>query len=189
MVAKFLRVDALLEFSCHEMTLWNKLGGSILIHFCSTWMQNHREIIKVHYLRNQFLILDSRRNGIFFLLRDILLYNQKPKVVSMASAQEHCRSFQAYLSYDRLRWPVTIPCFAVLKACRRVSTNQTLYTNVLMNQSEIEVNMHVCCGCEAREKACCSVRAVWATVLHLTPFPSSHPVAYNTEAIVKVISY
>lgn len=30
MVAKYLRVDALLEFSCHEMTLWDKLGGSIV---------------------------------------------------------------------------------------------------------------------------------------------------------------
>ena len=78
-----------------------------------------------------------------------------------------CKVFEAreacvvYPSNDRLRWPVTFPCF-VIKARRRVSTNQTLHTNVQMNESKIEVN--IWCGCKAREKVCCCMRPMWAII-------------------------
>ena len=95
LLLKCLRVDALLELSCYEMTLWDKLDGSIFLS------------ISVR--------LDSRRNRFFF--RDILSYNQKQKVVTLANAQVYCRRFQrieyevfktreacvVYPSNDRLR--------------------------------------------------------------------------------------
>lgn len=62
-------------------------------------------------------LLDSILAEIEFFFRDILSYDQKQKVVSLASAQEYCRRFQrieckvfeareacvVYPSSDRLR--------------------------------------------------------------------------------------
>ena len=136
-----------------------------------------------------------------FFFRDILANNQKQKFVTLASAQEYCRRFQGieckafeareacvvYPSNDRLLWPVTFPCF-VIKACRRVSTNQTLYTNVQMNESKIEVN--ILCGCKARKKVSYCMRPMWAIISScVAPDPIIlHLVASCSNATLKQFS-
>lgn len=182
MIAKFLQVDALLELGCYEMTLLYKLDGSIL---WSIFARRECKIIEkslkftISGINSWYSIIAEIEFFFLFFFWDVLSYNQKQKVVTLASAQEYCRRFQRieckvfetreacvdYPSNDRLRWPVTFPCF-VIKACRRVSTRQPRAGNIAYKcaNEPIRVEVNIRCGCKARGKVCYSVRAVWATI-------------------------
>lgn len=163
-------------------------------------MQNNREIIKVHYLRNQFLILYYRRNRIFLFVfffemfcrttrnKKLLLWPVLRSIVEDFRGSSVRFSKPAKLVWIILpmtvcvdQWPSHVSLLKHVGAWVRGSLGPvTLHTNVLMNQSELKWIYAV--GAKRGEKcviACEPCEPQLVSVLHLTPFfvTSSHLVA------------
>lgn len=135
MVAKYLRVDALLEFNCHEMTLWDKLGGSIV------WSISARRDCKIIISGINYWYSIVVEIKFLFFLEIFCRVTKNKKLLpwrAPRSIVEYCRGSSVRCSKPtKLVWltfPMTVwidqwPSHAI-EACGRVSTRQARAGNI-----------------------------------------------------------